>query len=402
MPTLRIQMPNHMELTHQLCGERITIGRQPDNTIQIPDRTVSGHHAELISEDGHYRLHDLNSTNMTFVDGEPVTDFHLHEKCKISFGTLECLFDPLAAATAEAVMTREQLERDAAFLRSENAELHAKLVAQQRRVDMLSSARLVTGRTDSTPSAAAQDALRAVSSERDDLRHTIAGLKLELGNLTEQVTVLRQEREVLRRSLDAQQMEKVGLARELKELRGSRVKPIPPMNGAQIRQAPKPGALTSRDPASALTALDPKATQKVMLPIKAAYKAVASVLTPLRGALNRVSGAPDDDVSRMELMTLATQLVDCTSGLKDHPVARAAVSVEALLHELLARPEAMDAEASSRVTQVVESLARLVEPRHGQSAKIFPKPGEPNGDEQEELMAMLVASIEVAQLQPTT
>ena len=72
MPTLRIKLPNHMEVTHQLSGERITIGRRPDNTIQISDRSVSGNHAELIAADGHYRLHDLGSTNMTFVDGAPV------------------------------------------------------------------------------------------------------------------------------------------------------------------------------------------------------------------------------------------------------------------------------------------------------------------------------------------
>ena len=140
MPTLRIKLQNHMEVTHQLSGELIKIGRRPDNTIQINDRAVSAHHVELIAADGHYRLHDLGSTNLTFVDGESVTDFHLHQACKIAFGTVECFYDPLAAAASEALMTREQLEKDAAFLRAENAELTAKLTAQQRRVDMLSSA----------------------------------------------------------------------------------------------------------------------------------------------------------------------------------------------------------------------------------------------------------------------
>ena len=98
MPTLKIKLPNQMEMTHQLSGELITIGRRPDNTIQIVDRAVSGHHVELIATDGHYRLHDLGSTNLTFVDGEPVTDFHLHQACKIAFGTVECVYDPMAAA----------------------------------------------------------------------------------------------------------------------------------------------------------------------------------------------------------------------------------------------------------------------------------------------------------------
>ena len=52
----------------------------------------------------------------------------------------------IITGSAETLLTREQLEKDTAFLRAENLELQAKLTAQQRRVDMLSSARLVTGR----------------------------------------------------------------------------------------------------------------------------------------------------------------------------------------------------------------------------------------------------------------
>ena len=98
MPTLRIKLPNQGEVTHELVAERITIGRRPDNTIQIIDRSVSGHHAELIAEGSHYRLHDLGSTNLCFVDGTPITDFHLHAECRIAFGTVQCEFDPDAGS----------------------------------------------------------------------------------------------------------------------------------------------------------------------------------------------------------------------------------------------------------------------------------------------------------------
>ena len=60
-----------------LTGARITIGRLPFNTVQIIDRTMSGFHAELIMEDGHYRLHDRGSTNGTFVNGARVTTARL-------------------------------------------------------------------------------------------------------------------------------------------------------------------------------------------------------------------------------------------------------------------------------------------------------------------------------------
>ena len=95
MPFLRFTLPNQTEeLTFVLDGARITIGRGPDNTIQIPDRSVSAHHAELILVRGHYRLHDLGSTNLTCVSGRAVTDFHLHLPCRIGFGNVEGDFSP--------------------------------------------------------------------------------------------------------------------------------------------------------------------------------------------------------------------------------------------------------------------------------------------------------------------
>ena len=383
MPTLRIQTPNQTELTHQLSGERITLGREPDNTIQILDSTVSAHHAELIAEDGHYRLHDLASTNLTFVDGEPVTDFHLHQACRLAFGTLECFFDPVASSSYETTMTREQLEKDASFLRSQNTELQAKLNVLQRRMDMLSSARLVTGRTDSTPSAAAQDALRAVSSERDDLRHTIAGLKLEMADLREKFTEVSRERDTLRRAAETLQMEKVALARELHELRGTRVKPVPPMNGAPIRSLPKSGALK---------ALDPGAAQSAPPPSKPALQPVAAILASLRKALDRVSGGSEDDIARIEMMTLVTQLVDCTAKLHEHPIAQAAACLEGLLHELLAQPGTLVAESMRTVAFEMDRLGGLVQSGHAVMPKTPPPVSMPTMDDDTVLLSALVAA----------
>ena len=391
-------MPNRSEVTHELSGERITIGRGPDNTIQIANSAVSARHAELIAEDGHYRLHDLESTNLTFVDGTAVADFHLRQDCRIAFGTVECIFDPMDACADESLMSREQLEKDTAFLRAENADLRAGLAAQQRRVDMLSSARLVTGRTDSTPSAAAQDSLRAVASERNDLRHTIAGLRSEIANLTEELATANRERERLRRAVEAVHLEKMGEARE--QPPPPRVRAVPPMNGAPIRPAPKPGALTSRDPSSALTALDPNATQRLTPRLDAAFQPIADLLAPLRAALDRVSGVPDDDLSRMALMTHSTELVDATASLADHPIARLSASVEALLHELLAQPGAMHEAMTRTVAQALDLLARLVEPRQLGRAKSLPQPTVLAVDEDTTMLAEMVMSLELAQLHP--
>src|SRR5687768_1555903 len=85
MPTLRIKHPDGAETTHVLRGDKVTVGRRPDNVVQILDRSVSGYHAELIWEKDHYRLHDLGSTNFCFVEGQQITDFELRNSCKVGF-----------------------------------------------------------------------------------------------------------------------------------------------------------------------------------------------------------------------------------------------------------------------------------------------------------------------------
>jgi pSer/pThr/pTyr-binding forkhead associated (FHA) protein len=62
--------------TEMLDGERITVGRNPSNTVAFDpmvDSNVSGDHAQLmVGQDGRLELTDLNSTNGTFVDGQKI------------------------------------------------------------------------------------------------------------------------------------------------------------------------------------------------------------------------------------------------------------------------------------------------------------------------------------------
>lgn len=53
-------------------GHYATIGRADDNAIQLDDRFVSGHHAEVSFEHGQWTLRDLGSRNGTYVNGERV------------------------------------------------------------------------------------------------------------------------------------------------------------------------------------------------------------------------------------------------------------------------------------------------------------------------------------------
>jgi DNA-binding response OmpR family regulator len=56
-----------------LGKEVTTIGRWEDNDVVIPDRWVSRHHAEIRRQGMRYTIHDLESKNGLFVNGERLT-----------------------------------------------------------------------------------------------------------------------------------------------------------------------------------------------------------------------------------------------------------------------------------------------------------------------------------------
>ncbi len=66
---------------------RIKIGRQADNDLVVVDPGVSRHHAEVINESGTCTLHDLGSTNGTYVNGSVVTEHALRGGDRISLGS---------------------------------------------------------------------------------------------------------------------------------------------------------------------------------------------------------------------------------------------------------------------------------------------------------------------------
>ena len=57
----------------ELTVDKTTIGRVDDNTFPIPEGSVSSHHCEVLLRGNDVVIHDLNSTNGTFVNGHQVT-----------------------------------------------------------------------------------------------------------------------------------------------------------------------------------------------------------------------------------------------------------------------------------------------------------------------------------------
>jgi predicted component of type VI protein secretion system len=166
MPSLRIRIPGHGDETRVVSGPRVTIGRRPENTIQILDPSVSAFHAELLAEQGHYRLRDLASTNRTFLGGQPIVEKALMERCAIVFGKVECEYDPSSGVVA-APLSGPEMERELQFLRAENAELREHQRALERRIEILGSAQIIGEKRDR---ATNRDALTAeLEQTRDEL-----------------------------------------------------------------------------------------------------------------------------------------------------------------------------------------------------------------------------------------
>lgn len=91
MPQIQVFLEDN-QVNHDLTEEKITVGRLADNTIQIDAASVSSHHAELVLEGDSYHLHDLGSTNGTFVNNEQVTDAVLRAGDEVRFGSVETVF----------------------------------------------------------------------------------------------------------------------------------------------------------------------------------------------------------------------------------------------------------------------------------------------------------------------
>lgn len=75
-------------VTYQL-GRRTTIGRTPENDIQLDTSFISRHHAVLLSNTDHCIVEDLNSTNGVLVNGRRVGRQILHDGDTLTVGRTE-------------------------------------------------------------------------------------------------------------------------------------------------------------------------------------------------------------------------------------------------------------------------------------------------------------------------
>ena len=89
MAKLVLSLNGVVQGEYELSNERLTIGRKPDNDIQIDNLAVSGKHALIITILDDSFLEDLGSTNGTYVNGKRIKKHALKDGDVIAIGKHE-------------------------------------------------------------------------------------------------------------------------------------------------------------------------------------------------------------------------------------------------------------------------------------------------------------------------
>ncbi len=204
MAKLFITLADSGQMTHQLAGDVITVGRYPDNMIQINHASVSGHHARLVARNGRYHLQDLNSTVKSYVNGMPSSEADLPVSCILRFGAVECVFkDEVASSPIDQYVTRlaESQRQTDAVIRARDF-LHQQLQDLQKQKD------------------AAVRASEESAFEAEELRKQVAALKAEASGHNGDTAPSAEQLEDLRRlasELETARQEQSVLSGKLEE-----------------------------------------------------------------------------------------------------------------------------------------------------------------------------------------
>ena len=86
-----------------------TLGRHPNNTVQVLDRIVSKEHCHIDLVDGRYMLRDLGSLNGSYVNGERISERVLSAGDEIMLGSTRIIFDA-EGATRGAFGSQPQMQ----------------------------------------------------------------------------------------------------------------------------------------------------------------------------------------------------------------------------------------------------------------------------------------------------
>ena len=76
----------------RVLGRKTSIGRTPDNDMQIDAKYISRHHAVILVGPAYAIIEDLNSTNGVLVNGRRVTRHTLRDGDQVAIGRAQYRF----------------------------------------------------------------------------------------------------------------------------------------------------------------------------------------------------------------------------------------------------------------------------------------------------------------------
>ncbi|XHR28003.1 MAG: FHA domain-containing protein [Chthoniobacteraceae bacterium] len=113
MATLYVHIPGSGIISHGVPqNQPLTIGEAAENAFPLKAPSVSPRHAEIIFENGTYKLRDLGSANKCWVNGVAIFEAGLKEGDSVRFGKIEGLFlesDPGEGKSAVEARLRGRL-----------------------------------------------------------------------------------------------------------------------------------------------------------------------------------------------------------------------------------------------------------------------------------------------------
>lgn len=107
-----------------LTKERMSIGRKPNNDIQIDNLAISGEHAAVVTILNDSFLEDLNSTNGTLVNGQPVKKHFLKNGDVVEMGKYKLKY------VTEQAPSSEPSDYEKTMVLRANSEMRAPDVAR--------------------------------------------------------------------------------------------------------------------------------------------------------------------------------------------------------------------------------------------------------------------------------
>ena len=133
MAKMVLSMNGAVQGEFQLEKERVSIGRKPDNDIQIDNLAVSGKHALIITILDDSFLEDLGSTNGTYVNGKLVKKHALRNGDVIGLGKHELKYVNEHATADDEEFEKTMIIRPGSASAAVEAAKAAEAAAAQRR-----------------------------------------------------------------------------------------------------------------------------------------------------------------------------------------------------------------------------------------------------------------------------